>query len=54
MGNDRTGRILNILYIIQEKLLNLAMIYLSKYIIANKAAYYDKLLAVTSDEAWED
>ena len=30
------------------------MIYLSKYIIANKAAYYDKLLAVTSDEAWED
>ncbi len=28
--------------------------YLSRYIIANKAAYYDKLLAVTSDEAWEE
>ena len=53
-GNGRTGRILNILYLVQEELLNLPILYLSRYIIANKTAYYDKLLAVTSDEAWEE
>lgn len=52
-GNGRTGRILNILYLIQEKLLNLPILYLSRYIIAHKKDYYSNLLAVTRDAAWE-
>ena len=53
-GNGRTGRVLNILYLVQEELLNLPILYLSRYIIANKADYYTKLLAVTKNESWED
>lgn len=52
-GNGRTGRILNILYLIQEDLLNLPILYLSRHIIANKADYYRLLLEVTSQGAWE-
>ena len=52
-GNGRTGRILNILYLVQEELLTLPILYLSRYIIANKSQYYNNLLAVTSDQAWE-
>lgn len=52
-GNGRTGRILNILYLAQEKLLNLPILYLSRYIIAHKKDYYSNLLAVTRDAAWE-
>ena len=51
--NGRTGRILNILYLVQEELLTLPILYLSRYIIANKSQYYNKLLAVTSEQAWE-
>lgn len=53
-GNGRTGRVLNILYLVQEELLNLPILYLSRYIIANKASYYANLLSVTRDEAWEE
>ena len=53
-GNGRTGRVLNILYLVQEELLNLPILYLSRYIITNKADYYTKLLAVTQNESWED
>ena len=52
-GNGRTGRILNILYLVQEKLLTLPILYLSRYIIANKDQYYSGLLAVTREQAWE-
>ena len=52
-GNGRTGRVLNILYLIEEKLLNLPILYLSRYVIANKADYYRLLLSVTRDGAWE-
>jgi len=52
-GNGRTGRILNILYLVQEKLLNLPILYLSRYIIANRGQYYSGLLAVTREQAWE-
>jgi Fic family protein len=52
-GNGRTGRILNILYLVQEELLSLPILYLSRYIIANKSQYYSNLLAVTSERAWE-
>lgn len=52
-GNGRTGRILNILYLLQSGLLTEPVLYLSGYIIKNKNAYYDGLRAVTEDAAWE-
>lgn len=52
-GNGRTGRVLNILYLIQEELLTLPILYLSRHVIANKAGYYRLLLDVTRHEAWE-
>ena len=52
-GNGRTGRVLNSLFLVEQKLLPLPILYLSRYIIRNKAEYYKRLLAVTSDEAWE-
>jgi Fic family protein len=52
-GNGRTGRVVNILYLIQEGLLGLPILYLSRFVIAHKADYYRLLLAVTRDEAWE-
>lgn len=45
-GNGRTGRILNILYLVTQDLLNLPVLYLSRFIIHNKADYYANLQAV--------
>jgi Fic family protein len=53
-GNGRTGRVLNLLYLVDKGLLDIPVLYLSRYIIGNKRAYYDKLLAVTTKTAWED
>lgn len=53
-GNGRTGRILNLLILIENGLLDLPILYLSRYVIRNKAAYYDGLQAVTRTGAWED
>ena len=52
-GNGRTGRILLLLYLKLEKLLDIPAIYLSEYIIDNKAAYYKKLRLVTEKGDWE-
>ena len=52
-GNGRTGRVLNSLFLVQEELLTLPILYLSRYIIANKADYYRLLLEITRDQAWE-
>jgi Fic family protein len=52
-GNGRTGRVLNTLFLIEEGLLTLPILYLSRYIIANKADYYRLLLDVTRTQAWE-
>jgi Fic family protein len=52
-GNGRTGRILNILYLVDRKLLETPVLYLSRYIIENKAAYYSGLRRVTEEHAWE-
>ncbi len=52
-GNGRTGRVLNTLYLMQEELLSLPILYLSRYIIAHKADYYRLLLEVTGAQAWE-
>lgn len=52
-GNGRTGRIINSLYLVQQELLTLPILYLSRYIIRNKAEYYRLLLDVTRNQAWE-
>lgn len=52
-GNGRTGRVINILYLIQQNLLGLPILYLSRHIIAHKADYYRLLLDVTRNGAWE-
>lgn len=52
-GNGRTGRILLLLYLKMEKLLDIPAIYLSEYIIQNKAEYYKKLRGVTERNDWE-
>ena len=52
-GNGRTGRILNILFLIQDDLLTLPILYLSRYIIAHKSEYYRLLLNVTAQADWE-
>lgn len=52
-GNGRTGRVLNSLYLVSVGLLPVPILYLSRYIIANRSAYYDLLLEVTKNGAWE-
>ncbi len=52
-GNGRTGRILNILYLVSKGLLNLPVLYLSRYIIHHKAAYYEQLQQVRDHGDWE-
>lgn len=53
-GNGRTGRIINILYLILEELQNLPILYLSNYIIKNKSDYYLHLQQIRDDNHWED
>jgi Fic family protein len=52
-GNGRTGRILNILYLTDAGLLEIPVLYLSRYIIENKTEYYTGLRAVTETQNWE-
>lgn len=51
-GNGRTGRILNILYLLEQELLTLPILYLSRYIMQNKADYYRLLNGVTAQGDW--
>ncbi|WP_425357664.1 protein adenylyltransferase Fic [Methylomicrobium album] len=53
-GNGSTGRILNILYLIDRQLLTLPILYLSRYIVRRKQDYYRLLLAVTQYQQWEE
>ena len=58
-GNGRTGRIINVLYIVQNRLLDLPILYLSRYITRNKAEYYRLIQSIrdkNTDNAseWED
>lgn len=53
-GNGRTGRVLNLLYLVDKGLLNIPVLYLSRYIIGNKQDYYDRLMRVTTEGAWEE
>jgi len=53
-GNGRTGRMINILYLILEELLSLPILYLSNYIIRNKSDYYRLLQEVREQDQWEE
>ena len=53
-GNGRTGRIINVLYLVLKDLLKEPFLYLSSYIIKNKSAYYNLLKNVTTDNQWEE
>lgn len=53
-GNGRTGRILNVLYLVEAGPLRFPVTYLSGYIVRHKDTYYSLLNGVTQDEAWED
>lgn len=53
-GNGRTGRILNVLYLVKEGLLDIPVLYLSRHIVRTKADYYRLLQAVRDHDAWED
>lgn len=53
-GNGRTGRIINILYLIMQKLQTLPVLYLSNYIIKNKQDYYRLLQEVREKSSWEE
>jgi Fic family protein len=52
-GNGRTGRVLNLLYLVNKKLLSVPVLYLSKYIIVNKDEYYFNLAAITQRGSWK-
>jgi len=53
-GNGRTGRILMVLQLIQSRLLNLPVIYISGFINQHRSEYYDCLLSVTKNGNWEN
>ncbi|HBE94148.1 MAG TPA: addiction module protein [Desulfovibrio sp.] len=52
-GNGRTGRIINILFLVERGLLDLPVLYLSRFIIVRKAEYYRLLAGVTTNNSWE-
>ncbi len=53
-GNGRTGRIVNVLYLVKQKLLEIPVLYMSRYIVENKSDYYRLLQAVRDRDQWED
>lgn len=53
-GNGRTGRILNVLYLVKECLLDIPVLYLSSHIVRTKADYYRLLQTVRVENRWED
>jgi Fic family protein len=52
-GNGRTGRVLNSLFLIEQELLTLPILYLSRYINTHRPDYYRLLLRVTTHADWE-
>lgn len=53
-GNGRTGRILNVLYLVKEGLLEVPVLYLSRHIVQTKPDYYRLLQSVRDSGAWEE
>jgi len=52
-GNGRTGRILNILFLIQQGLLDIPVLYLSRYFLKKRSDYYNLIRGVTERQEWE-
>ena len=52
-GNGRTGRIINVLYLVLKGLLNAPVLYLSRYIIAHKSLYYQRFQQMQAHHEWE-
>jgi Fic family protein len=52
-GNGRTGRIINVLFLIEQQLLPLPILYLSRYIVQHKQDYYRLLTQVTREQDWQ-
>lgn len=53
-GNGRTGRIVNVLYLVKEGLLDIPVLYMSRQIVRTKSDYYRLLQAVRTADAWEE
>ena len=53
-GNGRTGRILNVLYLVREGLLDVPVLYLSRHIVRTKPDYYRLLQSVRDSDTWEE
>lgn len=53
-GNGRTGRIVNVLYLVKQGLLDIPVLYMSRHIVRTKADYYRLLQAVRDHGTWED
>lgn len=53
-GNGRTGRIVNVLYLVKERLLDSPVLYMSRQIVRTKTRYYQLLQAVRERDAWEE
>jgi Fic family protein len=53
-GNGRTGRIINVLYLVRQGLLDSPVLYMSRYIVRTKADYYRLLQSVRNGDAWEE
>lgn len=53
-GNGRTGRIVNVLYLVKQRLLDTPVLYMSRHIVRTKSDYYRLLQAVRERDAWEE
>lgn len=53
-GNGRTGRIINVLYLVKERLLDIPVLNLSSHIVRTKADYYRLLQSVRDNDTWEE
>lgn len=53
-GNGRSGRILNVLYLMKEHLLDIPVLYMSRHIVRTKSDYYRLLQAVRDEDTWEE
>lgn len=53
-GNGRTGRIVNVLYLLTQRLLDIPVLYMSRHIVRTKSDYYRLLQSVRERNAWEE
>jgi Fic family protein len=53
-GNGRTGRIVNVLYLLTQRLLDIPVLYMSRHIVRTKSDYYRLLQTVRERDTWEE